>query len=143
MVIWLPCKIQTIAFSRKRWGSVVKMNRNAWAMTAAALTLLTVAPHAQPANDDAVRVYDSTELALERYTVIKRVPVQGWKSAFWVGGHADAAAARQSVVDEAARVGADGVINLKCYSQTDLLIKYDGYYCYGNAIKLKNEVRVR
>ena len=89
-----------------------------------------------------VPVYDSTQIAFDRYTVVKRIWVEGWRSAFWIPGHRDEAVARQALLDEAGRLGADAVINLKCLDRTDDLFKRPGYYCYGNAIKLKNEVRV-
>jgi hypothetical protein len=110
--------------------------------TAAAFMVLAIVPDARSAGTDGVAVYDATELALYRYTVVKRIWVEDWKSAFSVGGEPDEARARDAVMEEAARVGADGVINLKCLGQTDRLSKPAGYYCYGNAIKLRNEVRV-
>jgi hypothetical protein len=42
-------------------------------------------------------------------------------------------------VNDAARRGADGVINMTCFDQTDRIFHRAGYYCYGNAIKIKNE----
>jgi hypothetical protein len=92
---------------------------------------------AQTAVTQPVPVYDSTQIALGSYTVIKRLWVQGWKSAFWIGGHRDEAAARRALLNEAGRLGADGVVNLHCLGQTDAFFNPSGYYCYGNAIKLK------
>jgi hypothetical protein len=89
-----------------------------------------------------VAIYDSTQLALDHYVVIERIGVQGWRSAFGIGGHRDEASARGAVLAEAARVRADGVINLHCLGQTDGLFNSSGFYCYGNAIRLKNERRV-
>jgi hypothetical protein len=86
---------------------------------------------------DVVPIYDATELALGRYTVVKRLGVGDWRSAFRIRGYADLPAAQQSLVNEAARAGADGVINLTCFDQTDALFNPAGYYCYGNAIKIK------
>jgi hypothetical protein len=86
---------------------------------------------------DAVPIYDATELALGRYTVVKRLGVGDWRSAFRIRGYPDLGAAQQSLVNEAARAGADGVINLTCFDQTDALFKPAGYYCYGNAIRLQ------
>lgn len=84
-----------------------------------------------------VTVYDSTQLALHRYTVVKRIGLEGWESAFRIRGHATLEAARQALLDEAARVGADGLINLTCFDQTDGIFKHEGYFCYGNAIRVK------
>ncbi|MDB5924708.1 MAG: hypothetical protein JWN13_3644 [Betaproteobacteria bacterium] len=92
---------------------------------------------AQSAEKDSVRVYDSTQLALAHYTVLKRLWVEGWKSALWITGYRDESSARRALLDEAARLGADGVINLHCLSRTDAIFNPSGYYCYGNAIKLK------
>jgi len=89
-----------------------------------------------------VPIYDSTQIPFDRYTVVKRIWVQDWRSAFWIPGERDEAAAQRALLSEAARVNADGVINLKCLDQTDNIFKRSGYYCYGNAIRLKNEVRV-
>ena len=84
-----------------------------------------------------VPVYDATQLALSRYTVLKRLGVGDWRSAFGLGGHADLAAAQNALVSQASGLGADGIINLVCFDQTDRLIWRKGYYCYGNAIQLK------
>ena len=87
---------------------------------------------------DTVPVYDATQLALDRYAVVKRLGVQNWRSAFGIKGYAELAAAQQSVLEEAKLAGADGVINLTCFDQTDAIFNPAGYYCYGNAIKLRN-----
>lgn len=94
---------------------------------------------AESSTADAVPVYDSTQVAFDRYTVVKRLGVEGLQSAFWISGYGDLARARQALVNEAARLGADGVINLQCLSQTDSLMSWAGYYCYGNAIRITNE----
>ena len=85
-----------------------------------------------------VTIYDSTQIAFDRYTVVKRVGIEGWESAFRIRGHASLEAARQALADEALRAGGDGLINLICFDQTDRIFKPVGYYCYGNAIKVKN-----
>jgi hypothetical protein len=84
----------------------------------------------------AVPVYDSTQIALDRYTVVKRLGVQGWRSGYYIESHRDAAAAAGALVTEAARLGADGLVNLYCLNRSDRL-RGEGYYCYANAIKLK------
>ena len=82
-------------------------------------------------------VYDATQLAFDRYVLVKRIGIDGWRSAFNIPGHADLASAQQAVLTEAARVGANGVINLTCFDQTDAFFKPAGYFCYGAAIRLK------
>ena len=111
----------------------------------AALALMSVfaGAAAQTQPSDAVRVYDSTEIAYDRYTVVRRLGVEGAGSAFRIPGHRDLESARQALIREAAGLGADGVINLTCFDQTDRIFRPAGFYCYGNAIRLKNETRVR
>ena len=84
-----------------------------------------------------VPVYDATQVAYSAYIVVKRIGVGDWRSAFGLGGHASLEAAQSAVVAEAARAGADGVTNLTCFDQTDRVFRSAGYYCYGNAIRLK------
>jgi hypothetical protein len=101
---------------------------------ASLLILLSSAPAAQ--TRPAVPVYDSTQVALDRYTVIRRLGVQGWRSGYYIPSYADAATAVEALLEEAARLGADGLVNLYCLDRSDRL-RGAGYYCYGNAIKLK------
>jgi hypothetical protein len=86
----------------------------------------------------AVPVYDATQLALGGYVVVERLGSRGWHSAFSVPGYSTQDEARGAVLASAARAGADAVTNLVCMSQTDSLFKSAGYYCYANAIRLKN-----
>ena len=105
------------------------------ALCLAGATILGGAAAAHAAVE--VTIYDSTQLAFHRYTVVKRIGLEDWESAFRIRGHRDLAGARQAVVDEAARAGADGVINLTCFDKTDRLFNPAGYFCYGNAIRVK------
>lgn len=83
-----------------------------------------------------VPVYDSTQIALDRYVVVKRMGVHDWKSMFFIPSYGDLTSATNALLAEAARLGADGIVNLHCLSQSDRS-RRDSYYCYGNAIKLK------
>lgn len=78
-----------------------------------------------------VRVFDAGELAPSRFTVVKRLWTDTWRSSFWIAGHADAGAAITAITTEAAKLGADGIVNLHCLNDSG------SYYCYGLAIKLK------
>jgi hypothetical protein len=89
------------------------------------------------ASTGAVPIYDSTQIALDRYTVLKRLGVEDWESAFRIPGYKDLETAQTALVNEAGRLGADGVINVACFDQTDRIFNPAGYFCYGNAIKLK------
>jgi hypothetical protein len=106
-------------------------------LIACAFACVSAVAAAQSAGTEPVRVYDSTQLALAQYTVVKRLWAEGWKSAFWINGYRDESSARRALLDEAGRLGADGVINLHCLSRTDAIFNPSGYYCYGNAIKLR------
>jgi uncharacterized protein YbjQ (UPF0145 family) len=101
-------------------------------LAAGGVSLAAAAPYPRE-----VPIYDSTQLALDRYTVVKRIGVQDWQSAFSIRGHGSPEAARQALVNEAARLGADGLINLTCFDQTDGIFRQQGYFCYGNAIKVR------
>jgi uncharacterized protein YbjQ (UPF0145 family) len=82
-----------------------------------------------------VKVFDATQLTLDRYSVVTRVWTQAWRSAFWVPEYGTAADAIDALISKAAGAGADGVINLHCLNDTGGW--GSGYICYGLAIKLK------
>lgn len=92
---------------------------------------------AQPPATGGVPIYDSTQIALDRYTVVRRLGITGWESAVRIRGHGDVESAQRALLAEAARFGADGVINLICFDKTDRIFNPAGYFCYGNAIRLK------
>jgi hypothetical protein len=100
-----------------------------------AIAALAVAGGAFAQPPAAVPIYDATQIALDRYTVVKRLGVQDWRSGFSIRSYPDAAAARQALLAEAARLGADGLLNLHCLDQSDRFNRR-GHYCYGNAIRL-------
>ena len=106
-------------------------------VAAAALSCaLCVATGSARAADAApIKVFDAGELALVRYTVVKRTWTGTWRSAFWVPTHSDAADAIAALISKAADAGANGVVNLHCLNDTGGW--GGGYFCYGLAIKLK------
>lgn len=112
------------------------------ACCAAVFAIGTTSALAQPAGRDVVAVYDATQIPFDSYTVVKRLGVESWRSAIGIPVFRDEASARQAALAEAARSGANGVINMHCLTRTGGLFDPSGYYCYGNAIKLKNERRV-
>ena len=100
------------------------------------LTMGAATASAAPSSST-VTVYDSTQLALNRYVVLKRVGIEDWISAFKIPAHATLQGAQQAVVNAAANIGADGVINMVCFDKTDGVFNPAGFYCYGNAIRLR------
>jgi len=103
-----------------------------------AAMLLSIAGVNATAQDRAVapviRVYDATELALQRYTVVKRLWADTWRSSFWVSSYDDAPAALMALTEKAADLEADGVTNVHCVSEA---AGAGGFFCYGLAIRLK------
>ena len=102
---------------------------------AAGFLILAAAGAAQATDTAPVRVYDAGELSLDRYTVVKRLWTGSLRASFWIPEYDDAAAGISAITSEAARVGADGVINLHCMQ--DKAGWGGGYLCYALAIKLK------
>lgn len=87
------------------------------------------------ADTPPLRVFDAGELTPDRYSVVKRLWTGTWRASFWVPGHDDASAAVAALTQEAASLGAHGVVNLHCLNDTGGW--GGGYFCYGLAIKLK------
>ncbi len=105
----------------------------------AALAVMAVSvpvPAAEPAPADVApaKLYAVGTLTPSRYTVIDRLWVARWRTAFDVPTQPNAAGATRELLAEAARVGGDGVVNLHCLAREP---GGAAYYCYGNVIKLK------
>jgi len=90
----------------------------------------------EPLRGAPLRVFDATELTPDRYTVIKRIWVENWRSAFWIRASKDSSTAIAALSAEAERLGADAITNLTCLND-DRASFEPGYFCYGLAIKLK------
>ena len=103
-------------------------------VAAVVLSIAGATATAQDRTAPAVRIYDATELALHRYTVIKRLWAGTWRASFWVPSHDDLPAALKALTDKAADLKADGVTNIHCISEAG---GKRGFFCYGLAIKLK------
>jgi len=105
-----------------------------------AAVMWSFAPAAAAAEDAAsrapMRVFDAGELTPGGYAVVKRLWVDSWRSAFWIGTHGDAGAAIAAVTAEAANAGANAVTNLYCVNDANAWFGA-GYLCYGLAIRLK------
>lgn len=111
--------------------------------SAAAFLLVVSSALAQSVSTDEMAVYDATQVSIDRYTVVQRLGLPlNWRSTFRAPVYSDEASARSAALAEARGSGADAVVNLYCLKQGDSLFTRAGYYCYGNAIKLKNERRV-
>jgi len=83
------------------------------------------------------RVYQVGEITLDRYTVLERIWVGSGFTVFGVPTRADEAGAIAALKEEAASLGADGIVNLHCVNDEGGFLGWSGHYCYANAIKLK------
>lgn len=86
---------------------------------------------------DSVQIYDPTDLNLGRYQIVQRLWVESWRSALDVPRHADAGAAVADLKTAAARLGADGLINVACVPDPGWRQRNESVVCYALAIRLK------
>ena len=87
-----------------------------------------------------VRVYEPAQLAQGRYEVVRRLWVDSWRAAFRVPDHSSRAEGIAALRAEAARLGANGLINVDCLDQghsTWSWSKQPAILCYGNAIRVR------
>lgn len=83
------------------------------------------------------RIYQVGEITFDRYTVLERIWVGSWRSAFLLPTRADREGAIAALREEAARLGADGIVNLHCLNDSGGFLGESRHFCYANAIKLK------
>ena len=86
---------------------------------------------------DSVRIYDPADLHLGRYEILRRLWVDSWRSAFGVPGHAHAGAAIAELKTAAARLSADGLINVVCVPDPGWALQKENVFCYALAIRLR------
>jgi hypothetical protein len=87
-----------------------------------------------------VKVYDLGQLPANRYEVVSRIWVDSWRTAFWPPTYPSQDEAITSLKDEAARVGADGLVNVICLDQGRsrwFMSPEPAVLCYGNAIRVR------
>jgi len=90
-----------------------------------------------------VKIYGPGNLSVNQYEVVRRIWVDSWRSNFLLPTYPSEAEGIASLQTEAARVGADGLINVVCMDQGRLKWSTSSgpaILCYGNAIRMrKNE----
>ena len=90
----------------------------------------------EPLRQAPLPTFDATQLTPDRYTVVKRLWVDSWRTAFDVPTRADSSAALAQLSEEAVKVNADALTNVVCLN--DERAWYGGgYFCYALAVKLK------
>ena len=103
---------------------------------ALAAAAATTAVAQEPPNQAPLRTFDATQLSPDRYTVVRRIWVDSWRTAFDVPVHPESSAALAQLSDEAVRAGADAITNVICLNDERGWAR-GGYFCYGLAVKLK------
>ena len=87
-----------------------------------------------------VKVYQPDQLLQRQYRVVRYLWVDSWRSAFWLPSYSRAAEGIASLQVEAARLGANGLINVSCIDQGRLIWSWSRepvILCYGNAIDVR------
>jgi hypothetical protein len=92
----------------------------------------------RPAAD--VKVYTPGELSTNQYEVVSRIWVDSWRTAFRLPTYPSEDEAIASLRVEAARLGADGLVNVACSKQAVSMWSRSAepaFLCYGNAIRVR------
>jgi hypothetical protein len=110
------------------------------ALTVAALSGCASVPPEVAKRATEIKVYETDQLPVYRYDVVRRIWVDSWRTALVTPTfptREDAVAALQT---EAAVAGADGLINVICLDQRRgrwFARGEPAILCYGNAIRVK------
>ena len=86
------------------------------------------------------RVYDPGEIKADRYEIVGRPWVDSWRSSFWLPTAPSQELAVAALQAEAARRGADGLLNVNCLDQGHGFWSAStepAFLCYGIAIRVK------
>ena len=87
-----------------------------------------------------VKVYEPEQLAQGQYEVVRHLWVDSWRTAFWLPTDSSEAESIASLQTEAARLGANGLINVSCRDQGHSIWSWSrepAILCYGNAIRVR------
>ena len=86
-----------------------------------------------------VKIYKGGDLSAAQYQVVSRLWSESWRTAFWVPTFPTQDEAVAALQAEAARRGAEGLINVVCIDQGPSKWTSNpgpAYLCYGNAIQV-------
>ncbi|MFH1043736.1 MAG: hypothetical protein V1796_01450 [Pseudomonadota bacterium] len=87
-----------------------------------------------------VKVYEPEQLVQGQYEVVRYLWVDSWRTAFRLRCESSEAAGIAALQAEAARLGANGLINVSCRDQghfTWSRSREPAILCYGNAIRVR------
>jgi len=102
-----------------------------------AAVLLAVLASAAGAAPQDIRVYEPGTLTRDRYEIVKRLWVESWRSAIYIPGRTDQAAAIAAMKDEAMRRGANGLTNVACLVDDRPVWGSGPHFCYALAIRIR------
>src|SRR5471032_1832945 len=87
-----------------------------------------------------IKVYEPEQLAQGQYELVRYLWVDSWRTAFWLPSASSEAKGIASLRAEAARLGANGLINVSCRDQghfTWSRSREPAILCYANAIRVR------
>ena len=86
-----------------------------------------------------VRLYEPTQLTLDRYDTVEHLWVESWRTAVWYPSNSNEEEGVRALKDEAARLGANGVTNVSCSENAWLFSskEHPPLICYGMAIRVR------
>lgn len=87
-----------------------------------------------------VRVYEPNQLVQGQYDGVRYLWVDSWRTALWLPSASSEAEGIASLQAEAARLGANGLINVSCTDQGHFMWSWSrerAILCYGHAIRVR------
>ncbi len=88
-----------------------------------------------------LRMYTVGEIDMSRYEVVSRLWADSWRTAFWVQTFPSQGEAVAALQTEAARRGADALLNVHCFDQPPRWAwssrTEPAFLCYGLAIRVR------
>jgi hypothetical protein len=87
-----------------------------------------------------IKVYEPAQLAQGQYELVRHLWVDSWRTAFWLPTYSSEAAGIASLQAEAARLGANGLVNVSCRDQGHHIwsrSREPSILCYGDAIRVR------
>jgi hypothetical protein len=112
------------------------------AVTVCALSGCASAPQSGVERRQAaeVKVYEPDQLVQSQYELVRYLWVDSWRTAFWLPSGSSEAEGIACLQAEAARLGANGLINVSCRDQGHFMWSWSRkptILCYGNAIRVR------
>ncbi len=89
---------------------------------------------------DQGKIYTTNQLVRNQYEVVRYLPVDSWRTAFPLPTTSSEAEGIASLQAEAARSGANGLVNVVCIDQGHFMWSWSrepAFLCYGEAIRTR------